>query len=310
MASFISQALDTLLFTFIFLGGVLPLPILLKTALVAYLVKVTLGAFDTPFVYLGVKLARHFDLGSHSQELRAYPVKTTIFKKGDDLLQFITASIPTNQVQEKTIIALTSKLMSIAENCIVPKVFAEGSEGYRAEKTALVKKEADQYLGETLYGVSLTLKHGILIPTAGIDESNSENAEYLLFPKDPYRSTKALWEKLRVHYGVKNLGLILTDSHTTPLRKGVTGIGLAHAGFKATRDLVGSPDLFGRIMKMTHVNVLDALATTAVYKMGETNDCAPLAILHSNDVEFTENFSQDEIRIPMDEDLYGVFFKG
>jgi uncharacterized integral membrane protein (TIGR00697 family) len=305
-ASYVSQAIDTLIFTTIFLGGILSPTELFKTGLTAYLVKIAVGTLDTPFVYLGVWAAKKLD---SSPGLQVTKVKTEIYTADQNLIEFIIKSIPQKLIEEGMILAITSKIISIAEKAVVPKLTQEGTPEYKIEKRNLVEKEADRFLGETRFNVSLTIKHGILIPTAGIDESNSENTEYILFPKAPYESAKNLWIALRAHYRLEKLGILITDSHTTPLRKGVTGIGLSHYGFKATRDLVGHPDLFGRSMKMTHVNVIDALAVAAVYEMGETNDACPIAIVRSNDVEFTAHSSLSEIQIPIEEDLYGKFLQ-
>ena len=242
--------------------------------------------------------------------LQVYPIQTRIYSREQDLISFILEFLPSSLLQEETVIAITSKIVSITEGELVPKLTREGSSEYKKEKTDLVKKNADRFLGETLHGVNLTLKHGILIPTSGIDESNSEGGQYILFPKDPYQSAHRIWIAIRDHFKLKKLGVILTDSHTTPLRKGVTGIGLAHAGFKATRDLIGNPDLFGRTMKMTQVNVLDALSTAAVFEMGETNDACPMAVIHARNIEFTDSSKKEEIQIAAEDDLYGyLFFK-
>jgi uncharacterized integral membrane protein (TIGR00697 family) len=305
VASYLSQALDTTIFTVIFLGGILSPVDLFKAGLTAYLVKILVGTLDTPFVYLGVKIARRLD-GRTGLEVQA--VKTGVYTPDQNLVDFITENLPREWVREKSILAITSKIISLAEKAVVPKLTIDGTPEYKIEKTNLVQKESDRFIGETVYGVSLTVKHGILIPTAGIDESNSEKSEYILFPKDPYSSAEKLWKALKDYYQVKEFGIIITDSHTTPLRKGVTGIGLSHYGFKATRDLVGSPDLFGRVMKMTHVNVLDALSVAAVYEMGETNDACPMAMIYAQNIEFTQSSTAKEIHIPMEEDLYGKFF--
>lgn len=230
-------------------------------------------------------------------DFRVASFRTGIFSPGEDLAAFILASIPRERAVEGMVLAVTSKIVSLAENAVVPRS--------DVEKSALIRREADAFLGETLYGVALTIKHGILIPSAGIDESNSVNGDFILFPKDPYASARRLHAALREAWGVRDLGILITDSHTQPLRRGVTGIGLAHWGFRATRNLVGTSDLFGREMKMTHVNVLDALAVAAVYAMGEVAERRPLALLYGSGAEFTETSSADEIAIPREEDLYG-----
>lgn len=232
-----------------------------------------------------------------SSEFRVVPIRTEVFSVGRDLAEFVVASISRERVSEGMVLAITSKIVSLAEGAVVARS--------ATEKGPLIRREAEVFLGETLFGVALTIKHGILIPSAGIDESNSVDDAFILFPKDPYASARRLHAELRVKWGLRDLGIIITDSHTQPLRKGVTGIGLSHWGFRATRDLVGTKDLFGREMKMTHVNVLDALAVSAVYAMGEVAERRPLAVIYGSGAEFTDSTSSAEIAIPRDEDLYG-----
>lgn len=295
VASYASQAVDTAIFTGVFLGGVLPFRSLLAAGSVAYFVKILVGTIDTPIVYLGVKWLRRLE----SIPFSVHPVRSRIFHPREALVPYILESIPREKVKEKMVLAVTSKIVSLAENALVART------GDDEQKRKLIEDESEAFLGETLFGVALTIKHGLLIPSAGIDESNSENGDFILFPKDPYASAKELHEALRKAWGLRDLGIIITDSHTQPLRKGVTGIGLSHFGFKATRNLVGKADLFGREARMTHVNVLDALANAAVYQMGEISERCPLAIIYGSDAEFSESSSVKEIQIPADEDLYG-----
>ncbi len=235
------------------------------------------------------------------EDFRVRPIRTDIFSVGDVLEDFIVRSVPKEFIREGIILAITSKIISLAEGAVVPR---DG-----ISKGDLIRRESDEFLGETLFGVSLTIKHGILIPSAGIDESNSATGDFILFPKDPYASARKLHEELSRRWGIREWGLVVTDSHTQPLRKGVTGIGLAHWGFKATKDLIGSQDHFGREAKMTHVNVLDAIAVAAVYRMGEIAERCPLAIVYGSGAEFTASSSADEIQISLDEDLYGTLIR-
>ena len=106
-----------------------------------------------------------------------------------------------------------------------------------------------------------------------------------------------------------NLGVIITDSHTTPLRRGVTGVALAYAGIRGVKNFVGQPDLFGRLLQMTHINVVDALATASVLVMGESNERCPLAVLEYSRVEFTDQSDPRELQISLEDDLYGPILK-
>jgi dihydrofolate synthase / folylpolyglutamate synthase len=65
------------------------------------------------------------------------------------------------------ILAVTSKIVSLAEGRLVP----------RARKRArpeLVRGKQIVSWAKRGYGVFLTVKEGLFIPSAGIDESNSE----------------------------------------------------------------------------------------------------------------------------------------
>lgn len=233
--------------------------------------------------------------------LKITPVKTSLFRSGDSLEDFLWEKVGAH-LREGVIIAITSKLFSVAEKCTVPTS--------EISKRALIEREADRFLCETAHGVCLTIKEGLVIPSAGIDESNSESGDYLLYPKKPYDSARRLYEFFQKKSGIKNFGILMTDSHTTPLRKGVLGIALAHWGFHAIKNLVGEPDLFGRKMKMTSVNVIDALSVAAVYTMGEASERMPVAVIEGAAVEFTSTSSADEIKIDLDQDLYGPLLKG
>jgi F420-0:gamma-glutamyl ligase len=221
-------------------------------------------------------------------------VQTSIFRQGQDLHAFLALHL-SRPVLEGSVLAITSKIVSLAENRVRP---------HDIRKKDLVKQEAEYYLGEGGHGSHLTIKHGILIPSAGIDESNSESGGYILFPENPYARAEGICKHLKARFRLRQLGVIITDSHTTPLRRGVTGISLAHWGLRATEELAGQPDLFDRKLKFTHVNVVDSLAAMAVFLMGEADDCTPLAVISGAKVEFTEVTSKDEIVIEPEADLY------
>lgn len=226
-------------------------------------------------------------------------IKTRKFKRGESLIKFIIESC-SKRIEEKTILAVTSKIVSLAESRTLPMSL---------DKEILVKKESDYFLGEIGYGCFLTIKEGLLIPSAGIDESNSEDGNYILYPEDPFKSAKELCDALKKELGLKDLGIILTDSHTLPLRRGVVGITLAYAGFSGVWSMVGEKDLYGRELQMTSVNKVDALSSTATLMMGEGGESKPLALITGAEVDFIDNIDPFELKIPMDEDLYGPLYR-
>lgn len=204
---------------------------------------------------------------------------------------------------ERSILAITSKIVAICEGRMV-KLDA-------VEKQTLIVQEADYFLPAALskYNTPLTIKQNILIPAAGIDESNSDG-HYILWPYDPQQSANRVRVHLQQRFHLQQVGVMITDSNVTPLRMGVTGVALAHSGFQALNDYVGKADLFGRPLRFTRVNVVDALATAAVLVMGEGSEQTPLALIE--DLPFVTFQDRDptpaevqQLRIPLEDDLYG-----
>jgi len=173
--------------------------------------------------------------------LKIKAFSTELFEPKACLVSFITRSLGSYTVCEKSVLAVSSKLFSLAEDRICS----------HQDKKKLIQKEADKDLGQGAFEHRLTVKEGLLLPSAGIDQSNSPTGDFLLFPKKPYLSLKNLWKELKKKWSLQNLGLLMTDSHTTPLRRGVTGVAIAHWGFKAVKDCRGQKDLYGRELKVT-----------------------------------------------------------
>lgn len=217
-----------------------------------------------------------------------------------DILSILDKYI--TELKENSVVAITSKIVALCEGNVV-KI-------EDADKENLVKKESQFYLpkSESKYAVSLTITGDQLVATAGIDESNA-NGYFVLWPKNPQESANEIRKFLRQKFNVQNLGVIITDSKTTPLRWGVTGTAIAYSGFKPLNDLIGTEDLFGRQLKMTKVNVVDGLAGAAVLVMGEGIEQTPLAVIE--DIPFVKFVDQDpaeeeleSMSISIEDDIY------
>ena len=143
---------------------------------------------------------------------------------------------------------------------------------------------------------------------AGIDESNG-NGKCIMLPRDSYESAYQMWREIREKYSIANLGIIITDSHTVPFRKGTTGVSLGHIGFEGIRDYIGKPDIFGRLFAFSRANIVDALATSAVHTMGEGDECQPLAVIKNPLVTYTDKRQNgDDLIIDPEDDMYGPLF--
>lgn len=200
-------------------------------------------------------------------------------------------------------VVITSKIIAICQGR-----FANSK---RVKKDELVKKEANLYLPRQTnkYGFFLTVKNNTIIASAGIDESNAAG-NYILWPKNPQETANQIRAFFKKKFGLKYLGVIITDSKLTPLRRGVTGVCIAHSGFSALNDYRGKPDIFNRKLKVTQANVAEGLAGAAVALMGEGREQTSIAVIE--DVPFVKfqerNPSKKELaylRIGLREDVYG-----
>lgn len=207
-----------------------------------------------------------------------------------------------SDLNEGDIIAITSKIVSLCQGRAIEQSLIS--------KLDLIKQEADSilYAKHNPYDLYLTIKNNILIPSAGIDESNG-NGVYILYPKKVQSVAHTIWQYLRKKFSCMNLGVIITDSHTTPMRRGVTGITLGWCGFEPLYSYINKPDIYGNLMHVTQSNILDALATTAVFVMGEGCEQTPLAVISgAPKISFVSRpptvQEEKSIAISMTEDLY------
>lgn len=233
-------------------------------------------------------------------------LKTHLIESGASLYEILDQYILS--VKEGMILGITSKILSLCQGRVVPKSSVDS-------KYELVVSEADAYLREdqSVYDAHLTIKHNILIPSAGIDESNG-NGMYILYPHNIQEEATNIWEYMRQKHDLHHFGVIITDSHTTPLRKGVTGIALGWCGFEPLHSYVGVPDIFGHSLRVTQINILDALATTCVFMMGEGAEQTPLALMEDvSKIRFLSRSPTPEeeklVCISLEEDLYAPLLK-
>lgn len=232
-------------------------------------------------------------------------IKTRKFLPPKDNLWDLLDTI--RELKENSIVAVTSKVVAIVEGRCIPFD--------KITKDDLAIKEADKYIPRELSPsghILHTIKNNMLVASSGVDESNGANF-YTLWPKDPQRSAKKIWEFLRKKFKVKNLGVVITDSRLIPLRRGVVGIAIGFFGFKPLRDYRQTKDIFGREFKMETSDLPDSLATAAVLEMGEGAETQPIAIITDIpyiefiDKDFRPKSADDAFEIPEKEDMFYPF---
>lgn len=221
----------------------------------------------------------------------------------DDIYPILDKLLP--QFQEGDTLFITSKILAIHQGRCV-KIDS------KIKKDNLIYREADKFIPRRLLlwkDFPLTIKEHTLIPSAGIDESNG-NGYYILWPKNINALLKQIYNYLRKKMKIKKFAVVAVDSHTIPLRYGVLGISIGFYGLEPLYDYRGKPDIFGKKLKYTTTNIVDALSATAVLLMGEGNERTPMVLLRGAEfIKFTNKPTFKKLAIPMNKDIYTPLLK-
>jgi coenzyme F420-0:L-glutamate ligase / coenzyme F420-1:gamma-L-glutamate ligase len=244
--------------------------------------------------------------------MQLYGIRTPLIKPGDDMAGILIEAIKAAGISPRNndIIVLAESAVASAEGRVVElesvtpgKKAIELSKLYQNDprKMELIIRESDEILGG-IPGVVVTITKGVLSPSAGIDNSNAPEGHVVLLPEDPKRSAIKIRERLMDEYGC-NLGVIVGDSRTQPLRLGCVGIALGCAGIEPVEDMRGHKDLFGKPLMITRRATADNLVSAAQLIMGEADESTPAVLIRDAPVRFIEG-SEDIPVISRDGCMY------
>jgi len=136
-------------------------------------------------------------------------------------------------------------------------------------------------------GLGLSLCQRIIMANGGIDQSNvadpAGGERALLLPIDPDASAERLRLALAQRHG-REIAVIINDSFGRPWRLGTVGVALGCAGLPALLDMRGTPDLFGRTLRVTVVGYADEIAAAASLLMGQGREGRPVVIVRGLEV--------------------------
>jgi coenzyme F420-0:L-glutamate ligase/coenzyme F420-1:gamma-L-glutamate ligase len=250
--------------------------------------------------------------------MRLYAVKTRIIKTGDNLVEVILESLRNQnlQLEDKDVLALTSKIISYAEGRLAKMSEIKPSEraielaakySLRPEMAELILREATTVYSGVKKAV-LTFKNGILAANAGIDNKNAPNDYLILWPSNPKEWAKKIREEIKRKTG-KQVAVLIVDSGLVPLRIGTTGLTLAVAGFKPIRDHRADKDLYGKQITITRHAVADDLASAAHLLMGEGAEQMPIVLIRDAPVDFDDRvYGSEDMMMPFKECIFmGTF---
>ena len=260
------------------------------------------------------------------------PITTPILNAGDDLATILSEN---SEIRAGDIIVISSKAIATVEGAAIElgtlSISPQAIDlSRRFSKTPALYQAV---LDETarMHGTVIPAVNGfvltqlkpdgmtdgtLLVPNAGIDQSNVDEGYAIGWPKDPVSSVKRLrnevsllmkdryeksgtLERLDTRPTSPTLpslptfqtfpsGVIISDSGLAPRRRGVTAFALCCAGFNPIVSLVDTRDLFGKALLATEEALADQLATAANTVMGNSAQSTPAAVIREHGIAMSD----------------------
>lgn len=240
-----------------------------------------------------------------------------LVRLNDDLPKMIVDASNVNglEIVDGDIIVVAQKIVSKAEGRVfrLRDVPVSPRARHIAKKSGKSGRFVQLVLGETkrLLKVSREILlvediRGLVCINAGIDKSNVEGADtYALLPQEPDSSAERIRAEICRLTG-KNVGIVICDTYSRPFRRGQVNYAIGIAGVNAFRDYRGKVDLFGQILKVKNIAVVDEIAAAAELLMGQATESLPVVIVRGLSESVIEGSGPKivELLISRREDLF------
>ena len=240
-----------------------------------------------------------------------------LIKPGDNLAKIIVETAEKNNVkiEDGDVIAVAQKVFSKAEGRIVRLKEVTPSEraveiakktGKSPRFVELILRETRKILKASPETILVEDKRGIVCINAGIDKSNIDGLDvFALLPENPDVSAERCRMEIKRLTG-KNVAVVVCDTYSRPFRRGQVNFAIGVSGIKPLKDYRGKPDLFGYVLKVKNVAVVDEIAAAAELLMGQATEATPVVIFKGlqNVLEYCEKSSVRELEITREEDLF------
>ena len=227
----------------------------------------------------------------------------------DDLVDLLLSSSKST-LENGDVLVVSQKIISKHEGqvvkleSIIPSELSIGIASAYDKDPKLVEailSESERIVRMENGVIIVQTKHGFICANAGIDESNVENGYATLLPKDSDKSAQKIRLKILQQTG-KKIAVIISDTFGRPFRMGQTDHAIGISGIDSILHYEGTPDTFGKTLRVTATAIVDELCSAAELVMGKTKK-RPAAIIRNFEFEENNGNIQNIIR-SKEEDLF------
>ncbi|WP_125775044.1 coenzyme F420-0:L-glutamate ligase [Antribacter gilvus] len=183
---------------------------------------------------------------------------------GDDLGVLVGDLLAKEGLEDGDVVVVTSKIVSKAEGRVVA---ADDREDAITAETVRVVATRERPGLPPLRIVENRL--GLVMAAAGVDASNTPEGTVLLLPEDPDASARAIRAALHERFGLRRLGVVVTDTAGRAWRDALVDIAIGAAGVRVVDDLRGGVDSHGRPLSVTVTSVVDEIASASELVRGK-----------------------------------------
>ncbi len=240
-----------------------------------------------------------------------------LVKHGDDVAKLIVEVCGKNgvEIEAGDIVVVAQKILSKAEGRVVSLRGLVPSErakdlakltGKSSRFVELVLKESRRVLKASKDILLVEDKRGLVCINAGIDKSNVEGRGRLaLLPENPDVSAEKCRVRIKELTG-KDVAVVVCDTYSRPFRRGQVNYAIGIAGVKPFKDYRGQKDLFGQVLKVKNVAVIDEIAAAAELLMGQAVEAMPVVVFKglSSLMASCEKYGMADVFISEREDLF------
>ena len=227
----------------------------------------------------------------------------------DDVVDLLLSSSKTT-LENGDVVVISQKIISKHEGqvikleSIIPSELSVGIASAYGKDPKLVEAimSESQRIVRMEHGVIIVeTKHGFICANAGIDESNVEDGYATLLPKNSDTSAQKIRSKILERTG-KKVAVIISDTFGRPFRMGQTDHAIGVSGINSILHYEGTPDTFGKTLRVTATAIADELCSAAELVMGKTKK-RPVAIIKNFEFDETDG-SVDSLLRSKEEDLF------